>query len=223
MNFIKRASMVGLTLTLFWINIECMDEKYDDNVTVQDQNRKKTGYDKMDAVFDFMMLGDYLTQFASIYAIDSVNTKTISNLAKLRTFYNGLCSIGCGLHGLIQGLKLHDNGIKTKPLINIGHGGLYMLINGSDIFKDIKILRNTDLIASNNKIRNDANLRNKKLSQCLWLSLNAVIENILDRIKLERIGVKGAIRCGANLLISISELYRRNLLYKLIVNKQKLK
>ena len=226
MNFIKKTLILSLVLSFVVSNVECMfdfqsaiqelDQLQTDNCVRYEQQEKikvpdggykarsKPLFATLSSKTHCSSFGDYLVQLASIYSIDTTNEKVVDALAKLRMLFNGI-------------------------LIYFGIGRLKALY----LLKDLEISKNSSSIASCNKRRNDKNLKNKKLWQYSWLTLNKILRSNYVTGKLGSLG-KLIVRGPENsiesdigwaavfwtiLLTDISEICRQYLKYEMIENK----
>lgn len=153
----------------------------------------------------------YLTQIFSIRNINSAKERDIKSLAMMRAFFNGI--------SIFKNIRYwYNSNIDLNLLASKAAITLNMFVRSYYIFKDTKIYKNATKIALSNKIRNDKNLRNKKIGQYAWVTLNYFFAPFMKFLK----GHESDECYYAYSLVICSELYRQNLMYKMLENKQKI-
>lgn len=225
MNFTKKVLLLTLTLSLFSL-VECMQQQGGqfDNQEQTERGSALCGCfrpgTKTEAItkkckrIPFVKIGNYLTQLASIYSIDSADKKVVDILAKLRIMFNGIFIYKFAKY-------LYDFGLNFElPSMEISNI-LTSCVRCYNIFKDIQISKNSDAISSSNKSRKDKNLEDKKRLHYVWLTLNtlALLPCLHEKLKINR----NNIGYYTYIVQRISELYRQYLMYEMIENKQVVK
>ena len=158
-------------------------------------------------------------QAASIYSADCKDGKIVAGLAGARSLVNA--------HYVVNAAErlLTGNKISKKDALAFASG----FCRGNYIIEDLKNLKNSDALASQNTSKkNDNSLKNKQYCQYAWLAINKALPHLMNNIDAtvdRNCVMKYAMRlisiASSPIVLELSELYRQKLMYAMIGSNKK--